>query len=140
MAIIPWKNDFFDKFFEDDYFLPLIPKEKINEPALDVYELNNNIVAELNIPGVDPKNIEVSFEDQVLKIKAKHEEEKEENKKGYFKKEIRKGSYERSIYIPFSIDEKNIDANYEKGVLKVVMPKKESKRVQNIIKVKEKKS
>lgn len=124
MPIIPWKpfGDF-DKFFEDDQWLmPLIPHIK-SQPAMDLYETDKEVIAELNLPDIDPEKVDISVENNILKISGQTEEKKEEKKKGYWRKEIRKGAFERMIRLPAPVKEDKIDATYEKGVLKIVMPK-----------------
>lgn len=123
-SLIP--RDFFDlnRFFdEEDWRLPQLFSIKLSEPALDLYETDKEVIAELSIPGFDPKNIDVSVEDQCLRIKGSTEKKEEEKKKEYWRKEIRKGSFERIVRLPAAVDEKKIKATYKKGVLKVVMPK-----------------
>jgi len=125
MPLIPWKPfDELDNFFEgDSWFLPM----KSTGPAMDVYETDKEVIAEINLPGIDPEKVNVFVENQVLQVSGVSEEKKEEKKKGYWRKEIRKGSFERSVGLPARVDEDNIEASYEKGVLRVVMPKIEEK-------------
>jgi len=125
MPIIPWKPfDDLENFFEgDNWFLPIKP----SGPAMDVYETEKEVVAELNLPGIDPDKVNISVENQILQVSGVSEEKKEEKKKGYWRKEIRKGSFERSISLPVPIKEDEVEASYEKGVLKIVMPKAEKK-------------
>jgi len=119
-------RDFFDtdRFFDEENLrFPLLFPIKRNELDLDVYETDKNVVAELNIPGFDPKDIDVIVKNQSLRIKGSMEKDKEEKKKEYWRKEIRKGSFERVVRLPVAVDEKKIKASYKKGVLKIVMPK-----------------
>jgi len=142
MALIPWKpfSDF-DRFFEDeDWFLPVIPRWEKVKPAMDVYETDKDVVAELNIPDFDPNKVEISVENGVLRVSGQVEEKKEEKEKDYWRKEIRKGSFERMVKLPVAVKEKAIEATYEKGILKIRMPKAETKPATKVkIKVKEKK-
>jgi len=139
MPIIPWKpfSDL-DKFFgDDDWFLPIIPHWDTAKPAMDVYETDKEVIAEVNLPGIDPEKVDVSVKDGVLKVSGGMEEKKEEKEKGYWRKEIRKGSFERMVRLPVTVKEDAIDATYEKGVLKIVMPKTETKPTSKVkIKIK----
>lgn len=141
MSLIPWKpfSDL-DKFFnEDDWLLPVFPRIDIGKPAMDIYETDKNVVAEVNIPDFDPKKVDVSVEDNVLRVSGKMEEKKEEKEKGYWRKEIRKGSFERMMRLPVAVKENKVDAVYEKGVLKITMPKVKIEPKSKVqIKVKEK--
>jgi len=139
MPIIPWRpfSDL-DKFFNDDEWLFPVWQTK-NEPAMDVYETEKEIVAKVNLPGIDPEKIEISVENGFLRISGKIEEEKEEKKRDYYRKEIRHGSFERVVKLPTEVKEKEIEATYDKGVLEIVMPKQEKAKAERKIKVKIKK-
>lgn len=141
MAIIPWKPFFnIDRFFEDeDWFLPVLTKNKIFEPAMDLYETDKEVIAEINAPGYDSDKFEVSVNDGLLKIRGEMEEKKEEKKRNYWRKEIREGSFEKVVRLPTAVDENKVEATYEKGILRVVMPKiKKETKTEKKIKVKTK--
>ena len=140
MSLIPWKSfSDLDKFFgDDDWLLPVFPRAEIVKPAMDVYETDKDVVAEVNIPDFDPKKVDVSVESGVLKVSGKMEEKKEEKEKGYWRKEIRKGSFERMVRLPVAVKESAVEASYENGVLKITMPKAEAKPSSKVkIRVKE---
>lgn len=129
MAIIPFKPfDELDRFFDDESWFA-IPRMRmyLRFPEMDVYEKDNNVIAELNVPGFDPKNFDISVKDGILRVKGNMEEKKEEKDKNYWRKEIRSNSFERAVSLPSSVDEEKIDATYEKGVLKLVIPKSAGK-------------
>ena len=142
MALIPWKpfSDL-DRFFgDDDWVFPVFPRIEMVKPAMDIYETEKDVVAELSLPDFDPEKVDISVHDGVLKISGRVDEKKEEKEKSYWKREIRKGSFERMVRLPTSVKEDAIDATYEKGVLKIVMPKAEPKAVPKVrIKVGDKK-
>lgn len=141
MALIPWRplSDW-ERFFEEDWFLPLIPISEKIKPAMDLYETDKEVIAELDLPGFDPEKIEISVEDGVLKVTGEMEEKKEEKEKGYWRKEIKRGSFERMVRLPVEVKEDKIEATYDKGILKIVMPKAETKPPAKVkVKVKEKK-
>ncbi len=127
MAIISYRPFFdLDRFFEDeDWFLPVIPKGKIS-PEMDLYETDKEVVAEINAPGIDPEKTEIIIDKDTLKIKGEREEKKEEKKRDYWRKEIIHQAFERIVKIPVPINEDKVEATYEKGVLKITMPKKEA--------------
>ena len=140
MFIVPYSpfKDL-DNFFKD-WETGLSPKV---DYACDVYEKGKNVIAEMEIPGMDPKNIKVSIEGNVLKVEGKEESKEEEKEKGYYRKEIRKGSFKRLIALPEDIDFDKAESVYENGVLKVTIPKKEEKKKEvksKEIKIKTKKS
>ena len=137
MAIIPWKPfDELNHFFSDeDWFLPVLPKFQ-TAPAMDMYETDKDIVAKVNLPGIDPKKVDISVKNGILRISGSSEEKTEEKKKGYWRKEIKKGSFERVAQLPSKVEEDKIDATYEKGVLKIIMPKVQAKTSEKKIKIK----
>jgi HSP20 family protein len=89
--------------------------------AVDLYHEGGKLIAEMSIPGMDAKNIDVSVEGDVLKIKGHREEKKEIKDKEYYSKEIRRGNFERRIKLPGHVDAKTMEASYKDGVLKVTM-------------------
>jgi len=121
MRIIPWRND---DFFDDDWF----PTTSLKEAALNLYETDDEIVAEIGTIGVDPENIEVLIGEEYIEVKGESQREEEEKEKNYWKKEIYKGSFEKVIKIPPNIDKDKIEAVDGKGTLKIIMPKKDEKK------------
>jgi HSP20 family protein len=129
MSLIPWKpfSDL-DRFFgDDDWLMPVFPRVELTKPAMDVKETDKEVIAEVEIPGFDPERVDVSVEDGVLRVKGSMDEKKEEKEKGYWRKEIRTGSFERMVRLPVAVKEDAVEATYEKGLLKIVMPKAEAK-------------
>lgn len=139
MPLIPWKPfDDFDRFFsDDDWLLPVVSRFP-SGPAMNVYETEKDVVAEVNLPGIDPAKIDVSVRDRILRVSGSSEEETKEEKKGYYRHEIRKGSFDRAVRLPSAVKEDDIDATYEKGVLKIIMPKSEQETKEKKIKIKTK--
>ena len=138
MALIPYSNFNLDKWFDDDWFdfsnwsKHLLPKSSelfiVKSPKVDLYETDKDIVAEIELPGIDPKDINVEVEDNAVVVEAKKEKEKEEKKKGYYHQEISKGYLKRVIPLPVKVKEDKADASYDKGILKVTVPKVEEKK------------
>jgi HSP20 family protein len=129
MSLIPWKpfSDL-DKFFgDDDWLMPVFPRMELTKPAMDVKETDKEVIAEVQIPGFDPEKVDVLVEDGVLRVKGSMDEKKEEKEKGYWRKEIRTGSFERMVRLPVAVKEDAVEATYEKGVLKIILPKAEAK-------------
>jgi len=136
MPLVPWRP-FWDL---DRWFEEMEPEEWFRRPGLgrmwpamktprmDIYEEGNNVVAKVELPGVDPKNIDAEVKDNVLKVEAKTEEKKEEKGKGYYRKEISAGYFKRAVPLPVEVIGEKADAKYEEGILKVVIPKKQVKK------------
>ncbi len=136
MALTPY-NPFreIEKIFDDwasQYSeLSLVDMARIEEPRIDLYEDKDKLVAEIEMPGIDAKSIDVSIEDNFLKVEAKKEEKKEEKGKGYYKKEISSGYLKRVISLPVEVKGDKARAEYKNGVLKIEMPKKETKKAKS---------
>lgn len=135
MAIIKWTpfRDL-DKLFDEDMF-PILPAMSRNaRPAMDIYETKDNVVAEMQLGGVDPKDVQVMVENDVLTVKGEMKEEKEEEgkEKDYYFKEIRKGSFMRSATLPVHVKGDMAKAESMNGMLKITIPKMEKKDVKQI--------
>lgn len=127
MELTPWRPfRSLDDFFGDDFF-SLVPSARINQPAMDIYETDTEVVAQMELPGMSSDDVEVVVEDGYVKVRGERKEEKEEGgkEKGYWRREIRHGAFERMAHLPVAVDEDNTKADFEKGVLTVHMPKTE---------------
>jgi HSP20 family protein len=112
-----------DRMFEEDFFMPVLGR--MHTPAVDLYENENEIVAEVTIPGIDPKSVSVEIENNILHIKGGDQEAVEDKGRDYYHKEVRRGGFARSIALPVEVDADKVSASSERGVLKIVMPKSE---------------
>lgn len=92
-------------------------------PSVDVAETDKAFEVTAELPGMTEDNIDVSLADGVLTLKGEKKEEKEQKEKGYYLSERRYGSFQRSFRLPEGVDENKIEANFEKGVLKITLPK-----------------
>jgi len=95
-------------------------------PALDVYQDKDNVVAELSLPGIDPSKVDVVIENDVLTVSGSSEEKQEVKREDYYRKEVRTGSFSRSVVLPMAVKGNDAQAHYDKGVLTITMPKEES--------------
>jgi HSP20 family protein len=92
-------------------------------PAVDFVENEKAYVVMAELPGLSEKDVNISLVGRTLTIKGEKSEEQEEKKKDYYLAERRFGSFERSFMLPDDADCDKIDAQFEKGVLRVTMPK-----------------
>lgn len=101
--------------------------EKTNEwlPSMDVIEHDQYFVLRADVPGIDPKDIEILVEDGTLVMKGERSSQGEQEHKGYRRIERMHGSFERSFRLPDSIDADNIAASSRHGVLEIRVPKQE---------------
>ena len=124
------------KFYLDDIFDDFISSRKEQYMKCDIYEKEVNYHIEMDIPGFKKNEISVETKDGYLTIKAeKHSEENEQDeKKNYIRRERVYGKYERSFYLG-DLDEDNIHASFEDGMLKIEVPKKEEVDTKKVIEI-----
>lgn len=127
MSIIKWAP-FFPEFDDlEKNFESMLPAVRGNQfgftPAVDMYEDQDNIVIETQLGGIDPEKVDISIENNVLTIKGESEKKSEVDEKNYYRKEIRRGSFYRSIPLPTKVDGDAASAVNEAGVLKITVPK-----------------
>lgn len=102
-------------------------------PAVDIKEEENRYVIHADVPGVDPKDIEVRMENGVLSIRGERKSETKEERDGYKRVERVRGSFFRRFSLPDTADADGISAKSKDGVLEIVIPKQEKlqpKRIQ----------
>ena len=104
-------------------------------PAIDVAETKNEIVVNVEIPGMDPKEFDISVSEGTLMIKGEKKQEKEEKEENYHLTERRYGTFTRSILLPQEVESDKIRASYKDGILKITLPKSEEAK-KNEIKIK----
>lgn len=92
-------------------------------PSVDVAETDKAFEITAELPGMAEENVDVSLSQGVLTLKGEKKEEKEKKEKGYYLSERRYGSFQRSFRLPEGVDENKIEANFDKGVLKITLPK-----------------
>jgi len=93
-------------------------------PPVDVYEDEHNIVLKVEVPGIDEKDIDIRLENNTLVVRGERKFEKEEKEENYHRVERRYGSFVRSFSLPNTVDTENVQATYDKGVLKIALAKK----------------
>ena len=100
--------------------------------ALDVAEDDEEFLVRASLPGVAPKDIEITLDDQTLTISGKMSQAEEIDEKQYHLRERRFGSYARSIKLPVAVDADKVDAVNENGVLTLHLPKVETAKARKI--------
>ena len=93
-------------------------------PAVDVYEDEHNVTLKIEVPGIDEKDIDVRIENNTLTVHGERKIEKEEKEENYRRVERQYGSFTRTFTLPTTVDSEKVAANYDKGVLKITLPKK----------------
>src|SRR3982074_3600335 len=93
-------------------------------PAVDVYEDEHNVTLKIEVPGIDEKDIDIRVENNLLTVHGERKIEKEEKEENYRRVERQYGSFTRTFTLPNTVDTENVQASYDKGVLKITLPKK----------------
>jgi len=144
MDLVPWKtgrqssmvdslrqefNQLFDRFWSGQ----LEPMQLSRwMPAVDISETSEEVRVRAEVPGIDPSEIEVSVEANVLTIKGEKKEQREEGRENYHRVERQYGTFVRSIQLPTEIAVDQVEAAFRNGVLDVRLPKHESARAKQI--------
>ena len=101
-------------------------------PSLDVSETKNELVVKAEVPGMDPKDIDISLSDGVLTMKGEKRQEKEEKEADYHLVERSYGGFTRSVQLPKEVKGDKISASYKDGILKITLPKSEEAKKKEI--------
>ena len=139
-AISPFEDmeRMFDNYFSRGWMRPFhmewpsFPKMKAFEgkiPSVDVIERDNEVVVKAELPGVDKKDIDISVTTNTVTIKGSTSHEEKEEKGNYYRCEMSRGSYSRTLSLPADVDEEKTKAKFKDGILELTLPKlKKSKR------------
>jgi HSP20 family protein len=128
---------FFDDFFGKpllDLFDGGFPSNRINAPAVNITERKDDFLVSMAAPGLKKEDFNIDVESNMLTISSEKEEEKEEAEERFTRQEYSYSSFERSFTLPDEVDKDRIDAHYQDGVLKIVLPKKEEAKKMTISK------
>ncbi len=101
-------------------------------PALDVWETPTEVVYAFDLPGVPQDEISIEVKDETLTISAERTKNDETNQDGFYRFERRYGTFARAVGLPQGVDQENISARYEDGVLEVRVPKPEEPKPKKI--------
>ena len=143
MAIVRWEpfrdlvttQDHFNRLF-NDVFSRGFGEGSLSgsawTPAVDIYETDQNVVLKAELPGIDPKDVEIRVEDGALYLKGERKFENEVNEDGYRRVERQYGSFTRSFPLPASVDSDKATAEYKNGMLNLTLPKREEAKPKTI--------
>jgi len=101
-------------------------------PAVDIYEHEGNIVLTAELPGVDPKDVDIRVENNILSLRGERKWNNDVQRESYHRVERAYGSFTRSFTLPNVVDTEKIKAYYKEGMLKLVLPKKEEAKPKQI--------
>ena len=129
-ALTPWTgltaikkemDRLFDRFVDLEF--PDLPGLGEWNPTLDISETRDALVVKAEIPGIEPKDIQVSLQEQVLTITGEKKQEKEEKDEHYYRRERAYGAFARSVRLPALVDEGKVSATFKNGLLTITLPK-----------------
>lgn len=111
----------FERLWEGDWErFPMIGEWM---PALDLTENRDSVTVRVDVPGMEPKDIHVNLQDNVLTIRGEKKLEKEESSETYYRSERQHGSFTRTVRLPASVDGTKVNAAFKNGVITIVLPK-----------------
>ncbi|MDD2219279.1 MAG: Hsp20/alpha crystallin family protein [Desulfoplanes sp.] len=122
--------DLMEDFWKSPFDFPMTNEAQF--PALDISEDEKNITVKAEIPGMEPKDIDISMANGMLIIKGEKKFEDEKKKENYHRIERSYGSFYRSLPLSAGIKEEAIKAQYDKGILTITLPKSEVAKAKKI--------
>ena len=93
-------------------------------PPVDIYEDEQNVTLKVEVPGLDPKDVDVRVENNTLTIRGERKFEKDEKEENFHRVERHYGAFVRSFTLPNTVDTDNVKAEYDNGVLKIQLAKR----------------
>ena len=146
MAIVRWEpfrelltaQDRFNQLFNQAFGQALGSEgqedlsNRVWAPAVDIYESEQNLVVKTELPGIDPKDVEVRIENQTLFIRGERKFERDVKEQSYHRVERSYGSFARSFTLPNTVNPENVKAEYKDGVLTLTLAKREEAKPKTI--------
>ncbi len=129
-------NGPFSRLF-DDFFAPLAGTSDMESvgrllPSVDIYEKENKIFIDAEIPGVAKENIHVDVKGKTLTLSGESKGENEIKEENNYRRERRYGRFERTFNLAFEIDPEKVEAKYDNGVLSLIIPRPEELQTKQI--------
>ena len=118
-------DDLFDNFWNNDYHENYV--KNCTQPATNVLETEKDFRIELMLPGFKKEDVQINYHKNLLTIKVDKEELREKNDESvkYSHREFGMYNFEKKFTVPNTVENEKIDANFDKGILSIVLPKKE---------------
>jgi HSP20 family protein len=126
-------RDAMDRLFEESIIRPRGMIESFAEGlAVDMFQTKDEVIVKAAIPGVKPEDIDVSVSNDVLTIKGEFKQEENVERENYIRRERRFGSFSRALPLPLPVNVEKASAEFEHGILKLVLPKAEEVKPKSI--------
>jgi HSP20 family protein len=122
-----------DRLLEDAVVMPRPGDgQGVSGPALNVYEENDQLTVEAQLPGLKAEDLDINVEQGVLTISGQTTTQEERKERNYLVREHRTGRFSRSMRLPATYNSDGCKANFEDGVLRLVFPKSEAAKPRRI--------
>ena len=124
-----------NRLLGDTYLKPTLGEREVGDewsPAVDIYEDADGVVIKVELPEMDMKDIDVKIEDNTLRVRGERKLEKEDKKANYHRIERYYGAFSRTFTLPTTVDQEKVKASYDRGILKITLPKKEDTKPKKI--------
>jgi HSP20 family protein len=122
----------FDEFFGRGWLRPFLADIGLAAPKVDVVDRDEEVLVRAEVPGVNKEDIEVSISGNMLTIKGETKREEREEKGDYYRCELARGAFARTLSLPAEVDEAKAKAELKAGVLELTLPKVEKSRRRTI--------
>jgi len=121
------------RVFEDPFFRSVAGDASCRWcPAVDVTESEKELVVSADLPGIDPQQVEITVQENILTLSGERKAASESKDESYHRVERAYGSFTRSFVLPSTVDETKVAAEYKDGVLRVHLPKREEAKPRKI--------
>ncbi len=118
-----WLPSLIDEMFNNDFNGG--STVRTSQPAVNISESEDKFALEMSIPGFKKEDVSIEVDKDILTIYSEVEEKSEERTEQFTRKEFSKTSFKRSFNLPETVDQDQIDAQYQDGILNITLPKKE---------------
>lgn len=131
-----WFEDFFPRGWMQPFFRrgwpEIEPAFGGKMPKVDVIDRDTEVVVRAELPGITKDDLDVSLSDNTLTIRASTQHEKKEEKGHYYRREMSRGEFQRSLRLPANVEGDKTKASFKDGILELVVPKAASSKRQTI--------
>ncbi|MBF2064853.1 MAG: Hsp20/alpha crystallin family protein [Calothrix sp. C42_A2020_038] len=148
MSLIPWQplkelntlrqqiNRLLDEFMHGEQAHSSFTKlENITwTPAIELKESETDVILKIQVPGIDPKDLDIQVSENAIAVAGEYQEEKVSDSKGFYRSEFSYGNFQRIIPLPVEVKHEEVKAEVKDGIVTLTLPKSE-KSHRNIVKV-----
>lgn len=122
-SLSSWVDNFFDNEFSSGFLANF--NKGITLPAVNIMETAEAYALEIAVPGMKKSDFTIDIDNKVLAIASSTKDTREERNANYTRREFGYSSFKRTFTLPDTVEEENVSASYEDGILKVYLPKRE---------------